>query len=116
MTGLVGFHGGIAAEQIAENAYLEGGYVVLERRWRGEAGEIDLIVRRGDVIRFVEVKKARTHARAAERISPRQWARIQLAAQEYAGKRDLGLDFEMQFDVALVDGQGRLEIIEAAFF
>ena len=76
MTGAVGYHGGFAAEQIAENAYLEGGYVVLERRWRGEAGEIDLIVRRGDGIRFVEGKKARTHARAAERISQRQWARI----------------------------------------
>lgn len=116
MTGAVSFHGGLAAEQIAENAYLEDGYEVLARRWRGEAGEIDLIVRRDEVIRFIEVKKARTHARAAERISQRQWARIQLAAQEYAGVRDLGLDFEMQFDVALVDGQGRLEIVEAAFF
>lgn len=116
MTGAVGYHGGLAAEQIVENAYLEAGHEVLARRWRGDAGEIDLIARSGNVIRFVEVKKARSHTRAAERVSPRQRARIMLAAQEYAGTFGAGLDFEMQFDVALVDGMGRLEILEAAFF
>ena len=116
MTGSVGYHGGLAAERIAENAYVARGHEVLARRWRGEAGEIDLIVRQGDVTRFVEVKKARTHGQAADRVSPRQQARIRLAAQEYAGVSGLGLDCEMQFDVALVDGQGRLQIIEATFF
>ncbi|MCR9087309.1 MAG: YraN family protein [Rhodobacteraceae bacterium] len=116
MTGAVGYHGGLAAEQIAENAYVASGHEVLARRWRGDAGEIDLIARRGDVIRFVEVKKARTHARAAERVSPRQRSRIMLAAQEFAGACASGLESEMQFDVALVDGLGRLEIVEAAFF
>lgn len=54
--------------------------------------------------------------RAAERVSPRQRSRITLAAQEFAGACASGLESEMQFDVALVDGLGRLEIVEAAFF
>ncbi|MEM1362563.1 MAG: YraN family protein [Pseudomonadota bacterium] len=109
------FHGGVAAETIAEAAYSERGYKVLQRRWRGEAGEIDLILRRGDVFCFVEVKKARNHGQAAERLGPQQQARIQAAALEFLGNNSLSLDCEMQFDVALVDGVGRLKIIAAAF-
>lgn len=116
MSGALGYHGGVAAEVIAEQAYRQRGYMVLARRWRGEAGEIDLILRAGNVIRFVEVKKGRSHAAAAARVSPRQRARILLAAQEYAGLSGAGADIEMQFDVALVDANGRLELIEAAFF
>lgn len=37
--------------------YLEGrGYEILERRFRSGPGEVDIIVRKGDVIVFVEVK------------------------------------------------------------
>lgn len=116
MTGAVGYHGGLAAEVIAEQAYLNRGHDVVARRWRGAGGEIDLIVRCAGVLHFVEVKKARTHAAAASRISPRQRARIMQAAQEYLACTTEGLDSDMQFDVALVDGTGRLTLIEAAFY
>ncbi|MCV6595566.1 MAG: YraN family protein [Mangrovicoccus sp.] len=115
MSGALGFHSGLAAEAIAEQAYLGQGHEVLARRWRGAGGEIDLIARRDNVLRFIEVKKARSHAQAAERVTARQQARIICAAQEYLGQCPDGLDSDMQFDVALVDGAGRLHILESVF-
>ena len=41
------------------------GYRVLDRRWRGRGGEIDLVVRRGAVLAFVEVKMREDAGRAA---------------------------------------------------
>ena len=116
MTGATGYQGGLSAELIAETTYLENGCEILARRWRGTAGEIDLILRNGSTLVFVEVKKARNHGAAAARVSARQRARIMAAAEEYLGHMALGLDTEMRFDVALVDQTGRLTVLEGVFF
>ena len=42
---------------------------------------------------------------------PRLFARIRAAALEFAATLPAGQDSEMRFDVALVDGIGRIEII-----
>ena len=86
-----------------------------ERRWRGSAGEIDLIVEDGAGLVFVEVKASEDFARAAEQLSERQMGRIYAAASEYLGLMPTGQATETRFDVALVDGVGRVEILEAAF-
>ncbi len=82
----------------------------MARRWRGRAGEIDLIAREGATLVFIEVKRARTIAIAAERLSERQMRRILSAAAEYLSGEPAGQDSDMRFDVALVDGCGRVEI------
>ncbi|WOI56940.1 YraN family protein [Palleronia sp. LCG004] len=106
--------GGAAEEQVAR-WYADAGHEVLARRWRGRSGEIDLVCRVGSAIVFVEVKRAATHARAAERIGPRQIARILSAASEYLEGMPDGQRTETRFDAALVDGAGQIEIREAAF-
>ncbi len=88
---------------------------MLQARWRGQAGEIDLIVRDGADIVFVEVKKSSTHALAAHRLDRRQMDRICLAALEYAEGIDGGRPIGMRFDAALVDDLGRIDIIRNAF-
>lgn len=108
--GALAYHAGHAAEDQIVRRYEAAGCEVLERRWRGRAGEVDLIVRDGHETVFVEVKKAATHAEAAERLSRRQMDRICQAACEYAG-----LAAEMRFDAALVDAHGRVEVLENAF-
>ncbi|MFZ6015761.1 MAG: YraN family protein [Patescibacteria group bacterium] len=47
---------GKTGEQIAALFFTEQGYEVVEQNWRSKAGEIDLIVRKSDEWRFVEVK------------------------------------------------------------
>ncbi|RFP87855.1 hypothetical protein DZK27_10945 [Rhodobacteraceae bacterium 63075] len=109
------YNAGRAAEEIARRSYEAAGYELVEARWRGEGGEIDLIVTKGELTVFAEVKRARCFASAAQRIRPDQMARIAQAAEEYAGGLARGSLSEMRIDVALVNEAGACEIIENAF-
>ena len=115
MTGLVSYHAGKCAEDQVAQLYQRSGRPVVARRWRGISGEIDVIARDGAEIIFIEVKKSRTHAEAAEHLSQRQMQRICLAASEFLGGEPAGQDTLMRFDVALVDAIGRIEILQNAF-
>ncbi len=117
MTGAVSHHAGRVAEEAIATHYARLGAEILERRWRGSpgGGEIDLIVRDGDTVVFVEVKRAATHAGAAHRISRTQIERIHTAAGEFADALPDGLNTPMRFDAALVDDLGRIEVRENAF-
>jgi putative endonuclease len=67
-------------------AYLRlKGYRVLERNYRVPQGEIDLIVRRGDMLVFVEVKarKGDSHGTPLEAVSPLKVRRVSAAAAIY---------------------------------
>lgn len=107
--------GGRAAESAVARHYQDRGLPVATTRWRGAAGEIDLVARDGDGLIFVEVKQGRDFDRAAEHLSGRQIGRICAAASEYLARMPLGQLTNVRFDLALVDGQGRIEIRENAF-
>ena len=113
--GQVNYLSGLAAEEAVERDYLQRGCQLLEKRWRGPGGEIDLIFRQGDTIVFVEVKAAATHDIAADRIQPRQAARIAASAEAYLDRLPQGSLTDMRIDVALVDGRGHLSVLENAF-
>ncbi|MCJ8138686.1 YraN family protein [Falsirhodobacter halotolerans] len=97
-------HAGLAAEEIVVRHY---GLPVAARRWRGPGGEIDLILRDGAQVIFVEVKAGR---RAAHALRPAQVARIRASALAFLGNEPLGQRTECRFDVALVT-DGRVEVI-----
>lgn len=105
---------GAAAEEQVSRHYARAGHEIAARRWRGAGGEIDVIVREGARTVFVEVKRSATHAQAAERLGPRQIARLFDCAGEYMGTLPDGMNSEVRFDVALVDATGRIEVIENA--
>ena len=105
---------GLSAEDIAARHYEASGATVLHQRFRTPHGEVDLIVRDGSTLVFVEVKARRDHASAAHAITPRQWQRVAAAAQVYMSEEGLSADTDMRFDAALVDRQGRLEIVPNA--
>ncbi|MFH5776206.1 YraN family protein [Paracoccus sp. NGMCC 1.201697] len=113
--GSTAFASGRMGEDSVCRNYLERGYALVASRWRGKAGEIDLILRKGEEFVFVEVKTSSQHDRAAERINGRQIDRICHAALEFCGGLATGLLTLMRFDAALVDEIGRVEIIENAF-
>lgn len=109
-----GYHAGLSAEGRVAQDYERRGFPVVRQRWRGQAGEIDLIVRDGDGLVFIEVKKSRSFARAAERLTSRQIARLQRAAEEFLETQPRGSLTDVRFDVALVNAQGEVQVIENA--
>jgi len=108
---------GLAAEDQVVTHYLSRGHHLVAARWRGKAGEIDLILRppERDGFVFVEVKKSRSFDHALARVSARQAQRIMRAAEEFIGHCGAGLSTNMRFDVAMVDAQGQIEVLENAF-
>lgn len=96
-------HLGRRAETRAAIALRLKGYRVLDSRVRTPAGEIDLVMRRGAVVAFVEVKARQTQAQAAEAISVTQRRRIVRAAAHYiAANPRLGA-LTLRFDAVLIE-------------
>ncbi len=92
---------GRAAEARAAWLMRARGYRVLARRYRTRGGEIDLIVRRGRTIAFVEVKHRATLAAAAESVTAAGRSRIVAAASQWLARNHAGDDVEPRFDVVL---------------
>jgi putative endonuclease len=106
---------GHAAEASVARRYEDLGIPIVARNWRGSGGEIDLVGRDGTQVIVVEVKQSRTHDLAASHVSPSQVARIFRTVEEFLGGEPLGLLTDVRIDLALVDGRGRIEVIENAF-
>jgi len=115
MSGLTGYHAGLAAEDIVARDYQERDHLIVARRWRGQSGEIDLVTRDGETVVFVEVKKSRSFATAAARLGRRQMARIVASAGEFLAGEPRGQLTDVRFDLAVVNGMGGLNVIENAF-
>lgn len=113
--GLTNYLAGHAAEASVARHYEDRGIAICARNWRGRGGEIDLIGRDGEVVVFVEVKQSRTHDLAATHISQAQIARIFATVEEFVGNEPKGLLTDVRIDLALVDGQGRIDVLENAF-
>lgn len=98
---------GRAAETVAALLLKLKGYRILDRRFRGVRGEVDLIARRGGLLVFVEVKRRGTLDDAALSVTNRQRARIAAAAEEYLARHPTLGSSGIRFDAVLVAG-GRL--------
>jgi putative endonuclease len=88
---------------------------VVERNYRGRAGEIDLIAEHGADLVFIEVK-TRTSAdfqRPIEAVTSAKQRRIIGTAQAYLRER-VGRERRYRFDVVevMMSPQGRIESIE----
>ena len=97
---------GAWGERVAERRYRRDGYRVLARSWRCSSGELDLIVGRGDLVVFSEVKtrSSTSFGWPAEAVDRRQ---VRLRS---TGTRAT----EVRFDVVSVF-PGRVERLEGAF-
>lgn len=103
---------GKKGEEIAENYLLENSYLILEKNWRYQKAEIDLIVQKGDFIVFVEVKTRSSidFGNPEDFVSEKQQKRIINAAHEYLIQKDT--DHEARFDIIAIVKQGNEYIIE----
>lgn len=106
---------GRTGEDAAAEWYEAEGYEVVARNWRCRDGELDLVVRRGRVVVFCEVKARTSDAFGApvEAVTREKQQRIRRLAARWID--DSGFrPVEIRFDVASVLG-GRLEVVTGAF-
>jgi putative endonuclease len=92
------------------------GWRVLGANVRAGGNELDLIVRRGRTLRFVEVKE-RTHAGfggASGAVGAEKQRRVRRAAEAYLAAHPELARLDLGFDVVAVD-EGRLERLGDAF-
>lgn len=86
-------------------AYLESqGLLCVARNWRCPLGELDIVMRDGDVVVFVEVRARATRrfGGAAESITPTKQRRLERAAAWYLQALD-GIP-PCRFDAVLLEG------------
>lgn len=84
------------------------GYRLLDRRWRRPGGEIDLVLRRGDLLVFVEVKTRgrRSPAPAECWLGRRQIQRLRRLAGRWLAEHPQTRARACRFDLVAVDFEG----------
>jgi putative endonuclease len=100
--------------EIRAAAHLESrGLRVLERNFRVRGGEIDLVMRDGSTVVFVEVRlrSSADFGGAGASITAAKRRRIVLAARHWLARHG---DTDCRFDCVLIDGS-RLEWLRDAF-
>jgi len=107
---------GQLGEAAVADWYAVRGYRVLDRNWRYQRGELDIVASRGALVVFCEVKTRTSDAfgvpaEAVTRTKRAQLRKLGVQWLEQAGRRSAG---EIRFDVASVLA-GDVEVIEAAF-
>ena len=90
------------AERIALMALTLKGYRLLKLRFKSGPGEIDLIMRRGEVTAFIEVKTRRSSDLAVEAVTDRQARRIAAAARIWMARDPLAAMGVCRFDIVTV--------------
>lgn len=105
---IAAFRTGLSAEASAAAFLMAKGYRILAKRFRTPYGEIDLVVRRRNVLAFVEVKARASLDDAAYAVTPRQQRRIIDAAQGWLMTHPEHAQFDLRFDAMLMIAPKRL--------
>ena len=93
---------GILAEYLAL-AYLSlKGYRFITSRYKTKLGEIDLILRRGKTIVFVEVKARASRDAAAYAVHAKNQSRVVQASQLFMATHPVYQPYQVRFDVVLI--------------
>jgi putative endonuclease len=90
---------------------IKQGYKLLARKWRGPGGELDLVLRDGATVVFVEVRTRRGPAGAAEESVGRgKRARLAALAYAYIEATEVPADVPWRIDVVAldIDSTGRI--------
>jgi putative endonuclease len=93
---------GHTAEWIAAFWLMAHGYRLLARRHRTKLGEIDLIVKRGRTIAFVEVKARASLEAAEDAITAAAEQRIRNAADIWLSRHPAAEGLTFRFDIVLI--------------
>ena len=100
---------GDRGEERARRHLESKGYAFVTANWRCAVGELDLVMRDGDEIVFVEVKTRRSEAmgRAEEAIAPAQARRLLSAGEWFLADRPDLADAIWRIDLVAITLDGR---------
>lgn len=104
---------GLWAEWFACGYLMLKGYRLLERRYLTHFGEIDLIMKHGTYVVFVEVKSRPDMNTAAYAITPYQQQRLHKSALKYLMRYPTMVD--VRFDAVLITKGPRIKHIQNAW-
>ena len=110
---------GKKGEQLAVDFLLNNGYDIVERNYRFDKAEVDIIAQKSDVLAIVEVKTRSTldFGNPQDFVKPKQIKNLVKAVDEYVTENDL--DLEVRFDIIAIVKQGKsfeIEHLENAFY
>ena len=97
---------GVKGENLAVEYLLNEGYTILERNWRYQRAEIDVLARKNDVLAIVEVKTRSSNAFVApeDAVNKKKIKLLVMAADAFITQNDL--DVEARFDIISVYKNG----------
>lgn len=99
---LKGYKRGLMAEHIAAWHLRARGWRIIGTRFKTPVGEIDLIVKRGKILAFIEVKARARKDTAAESIHKQNQQRVLRAAQWFIASHPKYAEYTLRFDACLV--------------
>lgn len=81
-------------EDLAARRLIDAGMVVLDRNWRCDAGELDLVLRDGRVLVICEVKTRSSLAFGSplEAVTPRKLQRLRRLGARWIGERGIRVE------------------------
>ena len=107
-------------EEAALAVYRGRGYDLLARNWRCALGELDLVLRRGDLVVVCEVKARSSERFGApyEAVTPAKQRKLRILGEAFCASRGLRSS-PVRFDVASVSlapgGRTDVHVFEDAF-
>lgn len=109
---------GAKGEQLAIDYLLEKGYVVLEKNYRYLKAEVDIIVKKEDLLVAVEVKTRSTNefGNPQDFVDQKKIKLLVSAMDNYVVEKEL--DTEIRFDIIAITKEGsvfNIEHLEDAF-
>jgi len=110
---------GKKGEQLAVDFLLKHNYDIVERNYRFEKAEVDIIAQKDDILAIVEVKTRSTvdFGDPQDFVKPKQIKNLVKAVDEYVTVNDL--DVEVRFDIIAIVKEGKgytIEHLENAFY
>lgn len=110
---------GKKGEQLAVDLLLKKGYDIIERNYRFDKAEVDIIAQIKETLAIVEVKTRSTtdFGNPQDFVKPKQIQRLVKAVDEYVNAN--GLEVEVRFDVIAIVKSGSafdIEHLEDAFY
>ena len=106
---------GRSAELMALWSLRLKGWRLLVQRYKTHVGEVDLIMRRGEVTAFIEVKARSSLDSAISSVTPRQARRIAAAARQFMAEDRRAALQACRFDIVAVSPYHWPQHLENAF-